>query len=372
MIRVRMYDTDAKTIFLPNSESDGSVILDLPSVPFVMPDIGGSLLKDVWSYQVALLNIMSGAVNFDLSSNVPLLTIQADLRTAGAHLKSPTNNPEANNQTAKNQQEAVGSTQGRYYDMKADRPQFIAPPSEPLLASMKLQDRMQEDIRRLVALSLEGKSGSRTESGTAKQLSGQSLEAGLSFIGTVLQTTEQQIAEIWAAYENKNKPNVAQVGYPTRYSLKSDEERLSEAKSILDLVDRTPSKSAKKAAYKQVITLMLEDKVTTEVLKKMHKEVDEAKYIRSDMEFIIATRQEGMVSDETASEALGFAPDEVKKAADDHAARLERILESQSKAAPPGASPGTNPASRGVPDLSGTTSKAGDQVNRAKPKNPEK
>jgi len=368
-IRVRMYNDKEEVIYLPDSEVDGSVRLDLPFVPFVMPNIGGSLLKDVWSYQVSLLNIMSGAVNFDLSSNVPFLTIQTDLRTAGSHLKSPTNNPEANNQTSKNQAESIGSTQGRYYDKTLDRPQFIAPPSEPLLASLKLQDRLQDDIRRLVALAVEGKSGSRTESGEAKKMSSQSLEAGLSFIGTVLQTTEQQIAEIWASYENTQNPNVAQIGYPTRYSLKTDEERLDEAERILKLADKTPSKMAKRAAYKQVITLLFEDKVTTAVLTRMHSEVDAAKYTRTDMEFIVEARKEGLVSDETASDALGFAPGEVEKAADDHAERLERILASQSKAQ--GAPDESSPASRGVPDLDVDTDTTKDQENREKPKNPE-
>ena len=371
-IRVRMYNDEEQVIFLPDSTSDGSVVLDLPYVPFVMPDIGGSLLKDVWSYQVALLNIMSGAVNFDLSSNVPFLTIQTDLRTAGSHLKGPTGNPEANNQTSKNQQESIGSTQGRYYDKTLDRPQFIAPPSEPLLASLKLQDRLQDDIRRLVALAVEGKSGSRTESGEAKKMGGQSLEAGLSFIGTVLQTTEQQIANIWASYENTQNPNIAQVGYPTRYSLKSDDERLDEAERMLKLIDKAPSKSAKRAIYKQVISLLLEDKVTTAVLNKMHSEVDAAKYTQTALEFILEARKEGLVSDETASEALGFAKGEVEKAADDHADRLERILASQTKAQGPAPAAGVaNGAARGLPDLEANGDSAKDQSNREKPKNSE-
>lgn len=359
LIKVRFYNQNEEIIFSPNADLEGNIILDIPTIPFVMPSIGESLLKDVWSYQVTLLNLMSGAVNFDLSSNVPFLTIQTDMRTAGAHLKGPTGNPEANNQSSKNQKESIGSTQGRYYDKTLDRPMFIAPPSEPLLASMQLQEKLQDDIRKMVALSVEGKSGSRTESGTAKKMSSQSLEAGLSFIGTVLQTTEQQVANIWAHYENTKQPVIAQIGYPSRYTLKSDEERLAEAESILKLVNKSPSKKAKQALYKQVVTLLLEDKVTASTLAQMHSEIDAAKYTQTDLEFILEARKEGLVSDETASEALGFAKGEVEKAGDDHADRLERILKSQTKA-----NPTPNGAARGLPDLEASGDSAKDQQKR--------
>lgn len=360
-VRVKIFTDEEEVVPLPNADADGSVRLNLPYVPFLMPDIGDSLLKDVWSYQVALLNIMSGAVSFDVSSNVPFLTIQTDLRTAGSHLKKPsaTPGPEANNQEAKSQEENIGSTRGRYYDKDVDRPMFIAPPSEPLIASMQLQESMRDDIRRLVSLAVEGKSGSRTESGTAKKISAQSLEAGLSFIGTVLQTTEQQIAEIWGHYESVTSPKVAQINYPSTYSIKTDEERLTEAQSMLDIIDRTPSKMAKRTMYKKVLTILLEDQVNSVLMDAILREVDNAKYTRTDLDFIIECRKEGLVSDETASEALGFAPDEVEKAADDHADRLERILASQTKNQAPGAAPGTqNPASRGVSELDHNTDSA--------------
>lgn len=349
-VRVRMFNDKEETIYLPNSQEDGSVILDLPFIPFVMPDIGDSLLRDVWTYQVALLNLLSGAVNFDLSSNVPFLTIQTDLRTSGSHLKRPNGpeGPEANNRTSANAKEPIGSTRGRYYDRDVDRPGFIAPPSEPLLASLQLQEKLQADIRHMVNLAVEGKAGSRTESGEAKRLSAQGLEAGLSFIGTVLQNAEQKIAEIWSRYENTRSPNTATVAYPAQYSLKSDEERLSEATSLLDIADKTPSKKAKREAYKRVVTILFEDRVSATTLDAMLTEIDTAKYTRTDMDFMIECRKEGLVDDETASQALGFAPGLVEKAAEDHAKRLERILASQSKAQ---AENSQNPAARGVSDL---------------------
>lgn len=352
-VRVKMFNDKEEVMELPGSEPDGSIILDLPYIPFLMPDIGGSLLKDVWTYQVTLLNLLSGAVNFDLSSNVPYLTIQTDLRTAGSHLKKPNapNGPEAGNQQSSEAKEKIGSTRGRYYDKDVDRPDFIAPPAENLLASLKLQDKLQDDIRRMVNLAVEGKAGSRTESGEAKKISAQGLEAGLSYIGTVLQGSEQRIAEIWAHYENKSRPQIAAVAYPARYALKSDEERLDEAEKLMTIADKTPSQKAKREVYKRILTLMLEDRVTPEELRSMHNEVDNAKYTRTDLDFIIEARKEGLVSDETASQALGFASGEVEKAAEDHAERLERILKSQSRIGEQNAGGASNAAARGVSDL---------------------
>ena len=371
-IRVKIFedgeDGKDQVVFLPNSEEDGSVILrGLPFVPFVMMDIGDSLLKDVWSYQVTLLNIMSGAANFDISANVPFLTIQDDMRAVGSHLKQPgaDKGAETDNQISGDRIEKIGSTRGRYYDKGMERPDFVAPPSDSLTASLQHQEKLQDDIRKLVNLAVEGKAGSRTESGEAKKLSAQSFEAGLSFIGTVLQTGEQQIANIWAHYENVTNPQVAKVAYPSRYSIKTDAERIEESDRLMDLADKSPSKTAKREIYKKILALLLEDKVKNELLQRIFSEVDNAKYTRTDLDFIVECRKEGLVSDETASEALGFARGEVEKAKDDHQDRLERIAISQAKgggaAAAGGDGPLSNPAGRGIPDLDANTDSGKDE-----------
>lgn len=350
-VRVKMYDKDSNLIYLPQSESDGSVILGLPLVPFVLADIGDSLLKDVWSYQVTLLNIMSGAASFDISSNVPFLTIQDDMRAVGAHLKQPgaQEGPERNNQKSGNRIERIGSTRGRYYDKGMERPDFISPSADSLTASLAHQEKLQDDIRKLVNLAVEGKAGSRTESAEAKKIASQSFEAGLAFIGTVLQTTEQRIADIWAHYEDIESPKVAKVAYPSRYSVKTDAERLEEADKLMEVADKVPSKTAKQEVYKAILALLLEDKVTPMLLDRIFSEVENAKYTRTDMEFILECRRDGLVSDETAADALGFPSEEVEQAREDHEKRLLRIAISQSRGGGAGAL--ANPASRGIPDL---------------------
>ena len=84
----------------------------------------------------ALLNLGSSDVSYALNSNFPFYTEQTDGRAGGASLKpiesengtaSAGGKPSAGNRDIK-----VGVTKGRLYPLKAERPGYIAPPSEPL------------------------------------------------------------------------------------------------------------------------------------------------------------------------------------------------------------------------------------------------
>jgi hypothetical protein len=345
----RFYDSDKKIIIQPNSDPlTGDIPLGISVVPFVIVDIGEGLMTDISSYQKALLNLVSGDVNWALSANTPFLTIQEELRTVGAHLKKSADSAEEGAQPAQDQKEDLGAREGRYYDVNMDRPGFIAPPAEPLLASLKLQEKLEDDIRRLVNLAVINKTGSRTESAEAKKISSQGLEAGLSFIGTVLQQAEQAIARYWAMYENIKSPQVAKVAYPTRYILKEDGERLDEAGRLLDLIDRVPGKKAKKSIAKQVVDLVIGGKVSTEKLSAIMAEIEAAQYTSSSVEQVLQDHDAGLVSDELASEARGYPKGQVEQARKDLAKRHELTAMAQSK---PGEGGLKNPASRGVPEL---------------------
>lgn len=344
----RFYDADREILFQPGSMPvTGDIPLDIPVVPFIMPDIGEGLMTDISSYQKALLNLVSGDVNWALSSNTPFLTIQQELRSSGAHLKKTAPSAESGGQPSQDQRENVGGAVGRYYDLNTDRPGFIAPPPEPLLASMKLQEKLEDDIRKLINLAIANKVGSRTESAEAKKLSSQGLEAGLSFIGTVLQQAEQAIARMWAFYENSKRPQVAVVKYPNRYILKSDQERLDEAKSLLDIIDRVPGTKAKKTIAMSIVQLLLGGKVNTSVINEIMAEIKAAGYTSSSVQDVLQDHKNGLVGDETASEARGYAKGEVAKAKKDRADRAAATILAQTS---PGEPP-KNPASRGVPSL---------------------
>lgn len=345
-VHYKLMDEKQETIYLPNSREDGSVMLEIEEVPFIMPTIGDSLLKDVASYQKALLNLISSDVNWTIKSNIPFLTIQTDGRAAASHLKPPGADGTPGSQPANGATEAIGG-KGRYYGLNEERPDFIAPPTDPLRASMALQEKLEDNIRSLINLAVANKVGSRTESAEAKKISSQGLEAGLSFIGLVLQQAEQQIANLWANYENYVNPKPATIAYPSRYTLKSDEERIKEAKDLLELSDRLPSVSARKKLACRALRALLGGHETTGVIESSIAEVMDARYTNSNPDQVLAAKAAGLVGDETASMALGYGKGEVEKAKDDHADRVARTLVAQTGPN----QMGNNPASRGAPDL---------------------
>lgn len=357
-VRVKMFTDDEKkedrrVIDLENADPDGAVTLDIDRVPFIMPDLGDSLMADICTYQHALLNLVSGDVNWQLQSSSPFLTIQRDLRSTGAHLKQPGqgNNAEAGGQRAKDNEEQIGG-KGRYYDKDMERPDYIAPPTDPLLASMKLQEKLEDDIRKLVNLAVANKAGSRTESAEAKKLSSQGLEAGLSFIGLVLEHTEQLIANYWSLYETSNAP--AKVDYPERYILKQDIERIEEAKELASLMDRLPSKKARKTLAKRIVETLLGGQIDSLQMESMMKEIESAGYTSGAVQDIIQAHSAGLVSDETASTALGFdGSKEVEQARQDKADRAALTLLAQTEVAGGSgqAAIAQNAGARGAPDV---------------------
>lgn len=330
-VKVRMWEDtpEKKVIMLDGADEDGAVTLDIDIVPFAMADIGESLMIDITSYQHALLNLASGDVNWSLMSSSPFLTIQRDLRSAGSHLKKPGggNTPEPGGQRAQSSEEQIGG-KGRYYDVDTDRPGYIAPPTDPLLASMKLQEKLEDDIRKLVNLAVSNKAGSRTESAEAKKLSSQGLEAGLSYIGLVLQDLENHIAKFWAAYEGE-KP--AKVAYPARYVLKQDIERIEEATKMIELMREVPSRTARKCIAKQIVNLMLGGKESSEELTKMLNEIKAANYTLASVEQVIQAHEQGLVGNKTASTSLGYDEKEAEVAVKDQAKRIELSMAAQTK-----------------------------------------
>jgi len=329
----------------------GPVRLELNRIPFVMPDIGDSLIKDVWRHQVALLNLASRDVWYALQSNFPFYIEQRDMRAIGTHLKQASTadgTATTGGQGAGEQSIMVGAGNGRAYGKDMDAPAFINPSPEPLLASIGLQEKLEADIRKLVNLSVQ--SIATRGSAESKSLDNQGLEAGLSYIGLVLASAEQQIAQFWAAYENKNvkEREVATVKYPDRYSLKTDADRIEECAALAKLIYTVPGRKAKIEIAKNIITVLLSGKVDVGTIDKIHAEIDGCDYLTSDPDTIIAAVEAGLCDEKTGSEALGFAQGIFLQARLDHAARAARVAQAQASVKPGAGDPGA----RGVADLS--------------------
>ena len=335
-----------------NKMADGPVIeLELDRIPFVLLDIGGSLIKDVCQHQIALLNLGSSDVNYALRSNFPFYVEEHDGRAIGAHLKLAATEggaAVAGGQGAADANMKVGATHGRFYDKGAKRPAFINPSAEPLRASLELQERLKGDIRELVNLAVS--SLAVQASAESKAMDNQGLEAGLSYIGLLLESAERQIAGFWAAYEERveSKRDIATIKYPERYSLKSDTERIAEAKALTELMSGIPGRKVKREMAKGVVAALLGGKISVADLETINTEIDSANYTTSNPATIFEAMQNGACGEKTGSMALGFDADEVTYARLDHAARIRRVAESQGGVA----SDVGDPAARGLEDLS--------------------
>lgn len=360
MVKMRLYDEEDQIIDLsgqPIKGGDGIIHLELQRIPFTMMDIKGSLLKDVYKHQVALLNLGSSDVSYALKANFPFYTEQKDMRAVGTHLKQFVDD-DGTSTTSDNsnvgQDARTGVSHGRTYDLKAERPAFIHPSPEPLMASIKLQEKLEDDIRKLVNLAVQNKMGQRAISAEAMKLSDQGLEAGLSYIGMVLEGAEQRIAEHWAAYENKDPSSrkIATIKYPDRYSLKDDEDRIKEASDLSDLMYTVPGKTVKKELAKNIVTVLLAGKVNTRTIDKIFQEIDEAGYTTSDPEIIRSAVEAGLCGEQTGSEAMGFDKDEAEKARQDRITRAKELMEAQSSVKMAEQKIGMeNAAARGVKDM---------------------
>lgn len=327
------------------------VLLNLDRIPFIVLGLQESLMADVADYQVGLLNLSSADTAYVYRANFPIWVEQFDPAAESVYQRRPRPSPNVDQSTGKDpgagtrdegrvadgsEERRTGVMHGRKYPKGLDAPTFIAPPAEPLRASLEKQAQMRSDIEGLVDIAAANAVPTHA-SAESKSMDDRSLESGLSCIGMELEYAERRIAELWAMYENMP---AAEIYYPSKYSLKSDEQRLKEAESLDKIKSSAPSRQFAKEIGKRIAHVMLADKVTQETLSSIMDEIDKAEYISADPELIKTASELGMVDAVTGSNALGFnGKDVVPIAQKEHAERLATIAEHQAKG-----------AARGVPD----------------------
>lgn len=365
-VKVRFYTEDGN-VHYPNNmatDGDGTISLNIKRIPFSLLEISDSLMTDVADYQIALLNLASSDMAFATKANFPFYTEQFDWRTQSPYAKQASPNQVSTTQTVIDPQTAsmivqaersteirVGVSQGRRYPVGMERPGFIHPSPEPMMASMEKQKVLKEEIRQLVLQTVSSlvpqREGINDE--------GIGLEAGLSYIGQELQHAEHRIGTFWTMYESGTVPTIR---YPHNYSLVSRQDRLDNAGKLVEIMPKIPSLTFQKEVAKMTAEELLVQDITIEKLQDIYGEIDNAKVVQSDPEVIKTDVENGLVSLETASQARGYPKGEVEKAKQDHADRLARIAKSQGAM---GNTPsGGDPASRGVSDASANP-KAPDQ-----------
>lgn len=349
VVHVKFYNESGKQV---DENGDpvlaADYIIELPYVPFICEELSNSLLADVANHQIALLNMESADVEYILQATKAFYVEQQNLNTAIMARRSHDGEAEPK-PTEDDVEVKTGEIQGRIYGPNMERPGFINPSSEPLLASMKKQDALKVDIRRLIHLALSTVQP-KMASAESKAKDSQGLEAGLSHVGTVLEHLENRIAQIWADYEGDKTP--AEISYPKSYSLQTDEDRQREVEKLEELRDVVPSTTFQKQISKSMVRILMGHRLSQAELSKIDSEIDSAPTINASEEALVTRHKEGLMDAELFAKITGMPPETVKKAADEHAARLARIAESQSKARGM-----DNPAARGNPDESGSPSK---------------
>lgn len=329
-VTANIYDDDGKL----NDTKE----LDIDRIPFVLMDIGGSLLEDVANYQIALMNLASSDIMWSLLANFPFYVEQYDPRTQSQYIKPAGQGQglEIDNTISgqpggsslddygKTEEILVGPTTGRRYPKDTNSPQFIHPSSEPLQASMEKQEQMKHEIRELV----NQKISEIGASADSKRMDQSLLENGLAFIGLVLESGERQIASYWSMYEGSKE--VASIAYPETYSIKSEEDRRKDAESLRQNMVSIPSLTFKKEMAKELAATLLGCKISRETLDKIKAEIDEASGVVDDPAQLTVDVQEGLVSPAFASVLRGYPEEEAQKAEDAHGRKLARIATYQS------------------------------------------
>ncbi len=320
-------------------------LIALPMIPFVLFDLGDSLLAKVANHQVALLNMASSAVSYSCKSNFPMYTEQFEPRAEQAAAKVKKVDDDGKIIESEDKEVETGVSTGRMYARGLERPGFISPSTEPLKGSLDHQKEIKEEIRTLVNLSVAKLAQTKTTA-ESKSYDERDLEAGLSYIGLILQKGERQLAKIWAAYEKqKIEPN---IGYPNEYSLKSDDERRKNAAEISKIMGSIPSQTFRRECANLVAKTLLERQIPFDKLNAIYAEIEAAKVIVTEVKELTSDFENGLVTGETASMARGYPSGEYKKAQEEKVERAAAIVKAQA----PKASGLQNPAARGVQDLS--------------------
>lgn len=329
------------------NEGGQELILPITKIPFVLFNIPHSLLEDAADYQVALLNMNSSDIAYCIYSNFPFYTEQQDERASSAWANRPAasggmtgEGVAAGASDGADREVQVGTTVGRTYPVGTDRPGFIAPPTEPLLASMKKQDSFELTIRKLVNLAVI-QLGQVQASAESKTMDNAGLEAGLSAIGIECERGERKIGEFWSDYEKSKPPT---VHYPLRYSLKSDTERREEAKDLTVLAPEFPSQTMRKEVLKLSARTLMSPKISKPTMQKIEAEIDACEIVATNSETILAQVEAGVLDKKNAAKALILPDDAVDIANKEHAERLAVIAEHQTK---------NLPGARGNPDGAG-------------------
>ena len=337
-VEVKLTNTE----IIENGESRPN---ELGIIPFVIFELNHGVLRDIAKYQIALMNISSSDINYLIQANFPLYTEQINQNTEIQKFMKKDKVANSDGDTSSmTKGEKVGVRHGRTYPIGSDRPQYIHPSPEPLLASIKKQDQMKEELRQIVALSVSTMRA-KMESAESKAADVEGLESGLAAVGSVLEAGERIVAKIWQLYVGSKSE--VQIIYPERYEIKDIDKTIKRCKEMLEMIPQIPVLSAQRKLMEKIITLLLSHNVDEETLDSIIEELDKIEIIAIDPDLVNQDVENGLISHELAAKLRHYPKDDLALATKEHADKLKRVAESQ---LPKDTENVSNPEIRGVPE----------------------
>lgn len=343
VLTVEQLDQNEKLVVVYQSTLESS------EIPFVILEMDSPLLTDIAYHQIALTNLESGNVNYAYRANTIMYVEEYDplglshIQGAEAMEEALSEDAATGDDPTRNGDNPtvvkVGATDGKLIPKGLKYPEFINPSSEPLKASREYMDDLKRDIRALINLAVSN-AQARFASAESKQMDNEGLQAGLAAIGFMLEQGEREVNTIWQDYANC--PPIT-VHYPQRYSLRSDEDRQKEAKSLLEMSNAVPSKQYRMESFKEAATIMFGAKIKDETLDTIIKEIEESPWPTANPDQIRSDVEVGLVSREGGSLARGYPEEEAKKAQKEQKERDAAKMKAQTP-------PGFNASARGVDD----------------------
>jgi len=302
----------------------GDVVEENPLgvIPFVILELNHGILRDIAKYQIALMNISSSDINYLISANFPLYTEQVNQNTEIQNYMKGVDGE-------KEKGVDIGVKHGRSYPIGTDRPDFISPSAEPILASIKKQDQMKEELRQIVSLSVSTMRA-KMESAESKKADQEGLESGLASVGTVLEAGERLIAKIWQKYVNGKEEVI--ITYPERYEIKDIDVTLARVEKMLKILPKIPVLEAQKKLMSDIIALLLSHGTDEDTLTKVIAKMNKLKIIVTDNDILTQDMDNGVISHELVAKLKHYPKADLKLAREEHINRLTAITIAQTPA----------------------------------------
>lgn len=327
-------------LYKDNGEEDGEPVFikGMTRLPLIDINITTSIVEDIVRHQISLLNLASTDMQFLYRANFPVFTRQIKpnkslapkmgtkkVASAPATVSqsSEFDEDDSNNKGATQ----MGVSTGLQYEEGLNSPSFIAPTTENIKISLEKQRALVEEIQVLSDLSLTNLSIKALEqSGKSKSMDQIGKEAGLAYLGTVLETAERELAEVF--HEFLSSAVEYTITYPTDYSLKTQQERNEECESLDKVKKLIRNKMYQKSVEKRIAEIATRPFESAEEVKKIQDSIDLESWLDDNNERAIAIQQDVMnkiMSVPTAQAMRGLDP-EVEKAALEAAASAEADL----------------------------------------------